>query len=199
MWTGPTGLGVALWLSACGLSEQAPKASPKSEEPAAGEPAADSKSAIDDEPQPTELTTETPAVVELKLSEEQQADILERLAKPRPQTVRLTLTDIVPVGGKPPSGAIRIFLGEGDEAVTAKTSVRDPRYAGTVVFQPAHGEEPQSFVLDVAPVLAELRRRERVALDKPIRLQLLLIPIEGDDPPRPVTLKSATLSVPEPR
>lgn len=122
------------------------------------------------------VLTEKPATVQITLDEKLRAEITKAVADPaRPQTIRLIVQGVsLPAEALKEKAGIKLFLNKPN--ATAATSEKDPHFVGAVDFQPTTDRKPQSFLLDLGPAVAELRRTKQIDLHQPLEVTFAAIP-----------------------
>jgi len=140
------------------------------------------------------------ATVELKLDKELQAKVLAAIDKDSKQSIRLAVRGIAPPAESDSVIGISLFLDKAD--ATAATAADDPHFVGSAIFQAAKPRRPQNFLFDLRDTIILLRVREKLSLDKP--LKITIVPYLADGVARApkdlsIPVKELVLSLPRPK
>lgn len=120
------------------------------------------------------ILTENPTTVQIPLDETLRTQIANAVSNPeQPQTVRLIIKGVWLSAEAKKEGGIKLFLNKPD--ANSSTSEKDPHFVGAVDFQPTKDGKPQSFLLDLAPTVAELRRTKQLDLNQPLKVTFAAI------------------------
>jgi hypothetical protein len=145
------------------------------------------------------ILTENPTTVQIPLDEMLRTQIAEAVSNPeQPQTVRLVIKGVWLSAEAKKEGGIKLFLNKPD--ATSATSEKDPHFVGAVDFQPTKDGKPQSFLLDLAPTVAELRRTKQLDLNQPLKVTFAAILSSEKGPQRvQIPIESVEVIVPKQR
>lgn len=139
----------------------------------------------------------SPVTVEISLSPELWSKIESAIESPR-QTVRLTISGVIPPAPETGVDGFSVFLNMPDASI--KTSEDDIHSAGSVAFQPTgRVYKPQAFALDIDRTLKRLQAAGKLRTDKPIQVTLVPITdIERNKSEAYVPFKEVSVSITKP-
>jgi len=121
--------------------------------------------------------TDKPLTVRVELSNELRASLEAAAKKASTVSIRLTLEGVVPPVQRKLIEGIRVYINKPN--ATQDTSTDDPHFVAAFAFTPDGGQNPENLNLDLTRSLAELSRRGKLDLTKPLQITLVAAPAEG--------------------